>query len=360
MRQMATNRWADWAVRVERAVEVRLERELRDRPDWHVVVEPYVAHGTRTRCSVRSRVLVRRREPTRRAGPLAALLTAASRWVTVEAPGELVRIEVAGRTQELVAGPEGYVAATLALPDLEPGWHLVTYRIEGAEPVEGPLLVVDPQARLGIVSDLDDTVIHTGLTRPLEALRTSLLVADAARTAIEGGAELYAGLIDGDGGRSPVFYVSTGAWNVHRMLIAFLVRTGFPRGPVLLTDWGPSQRWLFREDSAAFKARMIRSLFATHPHLSWVLAGDSGQHDAQAYAEVVREEPGRVRAVYIRDVPPASLLRTSRVTEIAAEISALGVPMLLVSNSVEAAEHAYSIGLVDEATVQRVRAATPT
>ncbi|MDQ3430849.1 MAG: hypothetical protein M3467_01230, partial [Actinomycetota bacterium] len=61
--------------------------------------------------------------------------------------------------------------------------------------------------------------------------------------------------------------------------------------------------------------------------------------------------------VYIRDVPPASVLRSARVHELAEEVAALGVPMLLVRDSVAAAEHAQAIGLVDAATVQRVRAA---
>lgn len=358
MRQMATNRWVEWVMRGERAAEARIADVLRDRPGWRIAVEPYVAHGTATRCTVRGRVLVSRRGDASPGSPLAPLRKAAARYATVDVPGVVVTVEVAGQSQQATSGPEGYVEATIDLPSLPPGWHTVTYAVAGGDQLEGPLLVVDPGAKRGIISDLDDTVIHTGLTQAMVALRNSLLVADTARMAVAGGAELYQGLVAGDGGRAPVFYVSTGAWNVHGMLVDFLARTGFPRGPVLLTDWGPGQRWLFREDSAAFKARAIRALFAEHPQLSWVLVGDSGQHDAEAYAQVVRTEPGRVTAIYIRDVPPASLLRTSRVEELAAEVQALGVPMLLISDSVQAAEHARSIGLVDATVVERVRAAT--
>ncbi|CAN5798135.1 App1 family protein [soil metagenome] len=358
MLAVSRSRWAQWAVGVERAAENRIAAFLRGRPDWHVTVDPYVAHGTAEQCSVRGRVLVARREPAERDGPFAALLTAAGRYLSVEVSGMPVTIEVAGRSQQVVSGAEGYLDATVDLPGLAAGWHTVSYRPAGGEVVEGPLLVVDPEARLGIVSDLDDTVIHTGLTRALVALRNTLLVADSNRRAVAGGAELYRGLVAVDGGRSPVWYVSTGAWNVHRMLVDFLARAGFPPGPVLLTDWGPGQRWLFREDSAAFKARTILDLFARHRQLSFVLVGDSGQHDAEAYAAVVRAEAGRVRAVYIRDVPPATPARTARVTGLADEVRALGVPMLLARDSVAAAEHAHSLGLVDAATVEGVRVAT--
>jgi phosphatidate phosphatase APP1 len=145
-------------------------------------------------------------------------------------------------------------------------------------------MIVDPEARLGVVSDIDDTILHTGLTRLREALRTTLLVAEEERLPIPGAAELYTGLVSGDHGRAPVFYVSTGAWNLHTMLERFLARHKFPAGPMLMTDWGPGGAWLFREDSIAFKSRTIIALIDAHPHLRWVLLGDSGQHDPEAYA----------------------------------------------------------------------------
>jgi phosphatidate phosphatase APP1 len=216
-------------------------------------------------------------------------------------------------------------------------------------------MVVDPQAHLGIVSDIDDTVLHTGLTRLREALRTTLLVAEEQRLPIPGAAAFYAGLVAGDEGRAPVFYVSTGAWNLHTMLERFLTRHRFPSGPMLMTDWGPGGAWLFREDSIAFKSRTILALVDLHPQLRWVLIGDSGQHDPEAYAAVARARPGRLRAIYIREVPPQTPARARRVRELAGELANQGVPMLLVSDSAVAADHAGSLGLLDDLSVARVR-----
>ncbi len=351
------SRFVEWVEGLEAAVENRIARTLRGRPGWQVIVEPYAAHGTRTWFHVRGRVLLRRHAAYRYGGVLGPARTAMARYGSLDLAGVPVQVSVAGRTHRVTSSDEGYLEAVVDLPDLPPGWHTVTYRPDGGDQVDGPLLVVDPTARLGIVSDLDDTVIHTGLTRPLLALRNTFLVSDAERRAVAGGAELYQGLVAGAGSQTPVFYVSTGAWNLHAMLVAFLRRTGFPRGPLVLTDWGPSRRWLFREDSAAFKARTIRGLMAEHPHLSWVLIGDSGQHDAQAYAEVAGAEPDRVRVVYLRDVPPASVVRTAHVEQLVEEIGALSVPMLLVRDYLAAAEHAHRLGLVDAETLERVRAA---
>jgi len=50
---------------------------------------------------------------------------------------------------------------------------------------------------------------------------------------------------------APVFYLSTGAWNVAPALTRFLSRNLYPPGPLLLTDWGPDVRSLVPERAGA-------------------------------------------------------------------------------------------------------------
>jgi phosphatidate phosphatase APP1 len=45
---------------------------------------------------------------------------------------------------------------------------------------------------------------------------------------------------------APIIFVSTGAWNTAPTLTRFLKRNGFPIGPLLLTDWGPTNTGWFR------------------------------------------------------------------------------------------------------------------
>jgi len=340
----------------ERALDRRIGAALLRRPGWGLALLPYVGHGTSTRLHLRARTVARRHRAQRPSGPSAVLLTGIGRYLSAEVAGVEVTVEVGDRSLQTVSDDEGYVNVDLDV-DLSPGLRQVTFRLGPASEVSGTALVVDPAARLGIVSDIDDTIIHTGLTRMMEAIRTTLLVAEEARVAIPGGAELYRGLAAGDGGRAPVFYVSTGAWNLHAVLERFLERHGFPRGPMLMTDWGPGVKWVFREDSIVFKSRTIIERIDEHPHLRWVLVGDSGQHDPEAYAAVARARPGRLHAIYIREVPPQSPARARRVRELADETAELGVPMLLIRDSVAAAEHAHAHGLLDVADVTRVRQA---
>lgn len=339
---------------LESSVDARIGNYLRRRPGWAVTVVPYVAHGTRDLVSLRARVVARPRAARSHAGPAKVLAAGLSHYLSAEVAGEPVRISMAGSSVQTVADADGYVQATLPVDAVEPGWHSVSWQAQSGEAVPGRAMIVDPQARLGIVSDIDDTVLHTGLTRMREALRTTLLVAEEERLAIPGAADLYTGLVAGDEGRAPVFFVSTGAWNLHTMLERFLARHRFPAGPMLMTDWGPGGAWLFREDSIAFKSRTIIGLLDSHPHLRWVLIGDSGQHDPEAYAAVARARPGRLRAVYIREVPPQAPGRARRVRELADELALQGLPMVLATDSAVTAQHAASMGLLDDSYLAAV------
>jgi phosphatidate phosphatase APP1 len=348
----------------ERAADRWLSASLRSRPGWAPTVSPYVSYGTPDRVHVRGRVLLGRIDdqaasPTRRRIRLPVGLPP---FLSLEVPGERVTVEVAGQVVETAAGPDGYVECLVDLPGLSPGWHQISFAVNGRpeSATAGRLLVVDPALRLGIVSDIDDTIVHTGLTRLVEAVRTTLFTPEHARAVVAGTSELYHALLSGDKGPGQIFYVSTGAWNLHPALQRFLTRHSFPDGPLLMTDWGPSDRWMFREASEAFKARVITQLFDEYPQLMWVLVGDSGQDDPQAYATVAQAQPGRVHAVYIRDVAPASRRRADRVRRLTDALEKVGVPVLLVPDSITAADHALSVGLIDGAACDRVHRAVET
>src|SRR5690606_37833288 len=98
---------------------------------------------------------------------------------------------------------------------------------------------------------------------------------------------------------APVVYLSTGAWNVVPTLTRFLTRNLYPRGPLLLTDWGPSPDHWFRS-GPEHKRRSLERLAGEFPRIRWLLVGDDGQHDEAIYSDFVRRHPERVRAVAIR------------------------------------------------------------
>jgi phosphatidate phosphatase APP1 len=113
-----------------------------------------------------------------------------------------------------------------------------------------------------------------------------------------------------------------------------------PRGPITLRDWGLGTRGGLPTDHKAHKLIAIERLLRRWPHLPCILFGDSGQQDPEIYARAAQDFPGRIRAIYIRDVTDER--RDDHVRALAAQTAALGTPMLFAADTVVFAEHALA------------------
>ena len=102
---------------------------------------------------------------------------------------------------------------------------------------------------------------------------------------------------------NPIFYVSSSPWNLYEHLDEFLALHRIPAGPLLLRDWGLSRHGFAPGGGHSHKLDKIRGVLETFERLPFILIGDSGQEDAEHYRTIVREFPGRIRCVYIRNVP---------------------------------------------------------
>ena len=155
-----------------------------------------------------------------------------------------------------------------------------------------------------VISDIDDTVMFTGVANKL-AMVWRLFVEDAAsRVAFPGVAALYRALHAGAGGAegNPMLYVSRAPWGLYEMLSEFFQRHAIPVGPVLfLREWGLAWTHPLPRRAEDHKQELIAHMLALYADLPFVLIGDSGQHDPEVYAQIVEGHPGRVRAVYIRN-----------------------------------------------------------
>lgn len=218
--------------------------------------------------------------------------------------GHLPVVVRAGR-QEIATQTDrgGYIDVMVRDHGLEPGWHEVTIEARAATPVRAQVLVVDPDVREGIVSDIDDTIVVTMLPRALLAAWNTFVRHTDARRAVPGMADLYRTVLE-DKPTAPVFYLSTGAWNVVPTMKSFMRTYGYPDGPMLMTDWGPTNTGLFRS-GIEHKRTQLRNLMITFPQIRWLLVGDDGQHDPMIYDEVAREHPRHVAAIAIRELSPA-------------------------------------------------------
>lgn len=283
------------ALRWESRGHAVLERGLRGR-GWRPRVVAIPGYGADGWVRVMARVLL-----TPAAASPSVLVDGRGwrRFVSASAAGVPVTVRIGGATHVVPSDYEGYVDARLP-SDLPPGWGTALLSVGDEEPVEAPLRVVGPTTRLGLVSDIDDTVIVTMLPQPLVAFRNAFLVRESERRTVPGMAALYREVV---AAQPDVFvvYLSTGAWNTAVALTGFLDRHGYPRGPLLMTDWGPTPDGWFRSGQD-HKRRQLRRLFDELPQLRWLLVGDDGQHDPSLYAEAAASAPDRVLGVAIRQL----------------------------------------------------------
>lgn len=260
-----------------------------------------------------------------------------------------------GRTERrFTTDSDGYFHITLNPRgdlDLSERWHSVQLEVTRKGETTGATGLVylpPPSARRVIISDIDDTVMHTGVASKLKMLWRLFVQGAESRAAFPGVASLYQGLHEGAGGDegNPMLYVSRAPWSIYEVLETFFRLNDIPEGPVLfLREWGLTLQRPLPRRARDHKRELIEDMLARYPELPFVLIGDSGQHDPEVYAEVVRNHPDRVEAVYIRDVT----LEEGRSEEIHAlwqASQAVEIPLVLTDESEVMAEHAAEAGFI--------------
>ena len=342
------------------ALRFRLKRRFGLLDPFEIL--PYRGHGTARELFLKGRVL--EEAGITRAGQDDTVwhnvLNMARRFASDEVAGARVRASFEGLQVETKADVEGFFEVNLGLPeplDGPAGWYQVGLELlsppsPGGGRVESTGQVLVPKgARYGVISDLDDTVVRSSATNILKMAWIVLLNNAHTRLPFEGVAAFYKALQLGADGRSfnPIFYVSSSPWNIYDVLEDFLNVHGVPPGPLFLKDWSPTVLGKHRD----YKGGVVRRLLHTYEDLPFVLIGDSGEEDPEIYLQAVREHPGRIIAVYIRDVTSGG--RDAEVASMAEEARSLGSDMITVHDTAVAAEHASSIGLIAPESVAQVR-----
>jgi phosphatidate phosphatase APP1 len=333
-----------WITNVEAVLEKAHLRSVRGSTPTRFRIDSYGGHGGPGGVVVRGRVLDNTLPTTAAEGEGVGSTVRRSvrSFLTRELAGVPLRVELAGAHLDTVSDEDGYFRVRLpATDDLESPWTAGTVALAGdyrglTAPHTTPVLARVPagSAAFGIISDLDDTVIRTGVQRVGQMVLHTLTRSELTRSPFPGAAELYRDLV---AGVNPVFYVSSSPWNLHTFLTAFLEHHGFPRGPLLLRDL------LGTAAGREQKHGRIREILDLHPGLRFVLIGDSGEKDPEIYADIVRTHPDQVIAVYIREV---RLDPDDGRVEDVVSTWARDVPFVLAADSQVVRRHAQSLGLL--------------
>lgn len=345
-------------------------RQFRTKRPFEIV--SYLSYGTPTQLFVRGRVV--EDKGVTLAAPGASrwrnLSDTYKRFVSDEVPGARLRVAYPGGETELTADERGYFKGRLELPEAVPaGWCEVSYTLleprrkdVEAATATGFVLVPDEGAQFGVISDIDDTVVQTDVTRWLRVLGAVLFGNAHTRLPFRGVAAFYRALETGTlatepgrvGSHNPLFYVSSSPWNLYDLLLEFLTLSDIPLGPLNLRAWRGGTSELLPAGHGAFKQGEIRRILDTFPELPFILIGDSGEEDPEIYGEIVTNYPGRILGVYIRNVSGEA--RSSAVVSLGERVQREGSRLILANDTLAAAQHAVAEGWIVEAALEDVRA----
>jgi phosphatidate phosphatase APP1 len=298
-----------------------------------VRLQPFFGYRSESRLTITARALRSGRggrDVFANRGRLQAMRTMLAQFASREVAGLEVRLELRAPGGTMiersgVTDHEGYVRFNLALlPEWPlprvPLWEVACLHWltpEGPQCIEGYVLTPGSTTRLAVVSDIDDTIMETGITGGPRAIarnwRRVLAELPDERIAVPG-ADVFFGALGGGaalaeaGGAGarltathrPFFYISSSPWNLFSYLVAFQQSRKLPLGPLMLRDWGFNRATLGGESHGAHKRAALDALLSFYPAMRFALIGDDTQDDLPAYADTVQAHPGRVAAVFIR------------------------------------------------------------
>ncbi|GAB5475781.1 MAG: DUF2183 domain-containing protein [Maribacter sp.] len=233
---------------------------------------------------------------------------------------------------------EGWVTCELAFEATD-----LKHEISRANRFPGEVLIPSEKIEYGVVSDIDDTILHTGVVSLLKwrVIVNTFFKNAAKRVPLKGAAELYHTFHLGKSGKNanPIFYVSHSPWNLYRYLDFFLTENNFPKGPILLRSMSS-----FRpgKSKKPHKQNEILDILSTYSQLKFILIGDSGEKDADIYKDIAEKNLNRILAIYLRTVNHKKKIR--RIQALIDSFSL--VPMVLVRTSEQAIEHAKENGFI--------------
>lgn len=319
----------------------------------------FQSYGTKTHLYLRGRALEDESIDLSKKGFFSLLRNTWKRFETDEVRLETLKIQLPNE-QVLYSdtNSEGYYLVDEQTNDLtdsinEEGWlnYEIAYdvfkdkliNLENRFP--GEMLIPSESSKFGVISDIDDTLLETGVVSKLKwkVLVNSLFKHAENRMAFAGAATIYSKLHQGISGEeaNPIFYVSNSPWNLYRYLEYFLKHNNFPKGPILLRDFRtPFDKTKKRKVS--HKEHEIKNIIKTYPNKKFVLIGDAGEHDIDIYLDIVKHFPNRIKAIYIRTVNHKKrMLRIQRLIK-----DYTNVPVLLFKDSEEVLEHARKLRLI--------------
>ena len=153
-----------------------------------------------------------------------------------------------------------------------------------------------------VVSDLDDTLIHSFIKNKFKQIKTLLFTTVEKRKAVKDMQHLIKRFALAG---TSSFYLSNSEQNLYPMLYRFLTINEFPPGPLFLKQYVHLSHMIMgriKRRKHSHKMNILGKLMELYPNKKYILVGDNTQKDLKIYLELATKFPDRIRYIIIRKV----------------------------------------------------------
>lgn len=160
-----------------------------------------------------------------------------------------------------------------------------------------PVKVTEPRG-VSLISDIDDTIKKSNISSGAREIFRNTFIRDLRDLTVEGVQEWYTDMHK----HNVMFhYCSNSPWQLFPVLASFFKLGGLPPGSLHLKQYSGMLQGIF-EPVAERKKGTLTRLLSDFPERKFLLVGDSGEADLEVYTDLAVAHPGRILAVFIRDV----------------------------------------------------------
>ncbi len=219
--------------------------------------------------------------------------------------GKRIVIRLMGRRYVLPKSePNGHFKSVIAIPASEFNETLenrikfeLVLRPSDSRNYTGNSLLIKAKG-VSIISDIDDTVKLSYVTDHKKLFESSFF---KDFVPVEGMPELYQ---HWQRQGAKFHYVSSSPWQLYEPLQEFMKQHGFPDATFSLKMIRFKDQTFFNLFKSATKTKpqAIEAIVKYYPERKFVLIGDSGEKDAQVYAQIAKDHPEKIVQIYIRNI----------------------------------------------------------
>ncbi|KAI8625642.1 hypothetical protein F5Y19DRAFT_262021 [Xylariaceae sp. FL1651] len=160
-----------------------------------------------------------------------------------------------------------------------------------------PVQIIEPRG-VSLISDIDDTIKRSNISLGAKEIFRNTFVRELKDLTIDGVKDWYNHLHN-MGVR--IHYCSNSPWQLYPVLATYFKLAGLPPGSLHLKRYTGMLQGIF-EPVAERKKGTLEKIMNDFPERNFLLVGDSGEADLEVYTELAVANPGRIKAIFIRDV----------------------------------------------------------